>query len=131
MYYKIVYNKRGKLYSCNLHHRFEPNLLIQSWAVIYTIGEWVYPRQSATQLMCFEDLEQAKDFKGDAYNDLELYECEVLNPSDTGFWVPLITLPHFIDQDYDNFLRNNTRHKSCYKHGIFCDAIKLTKRIEK
>ena len=82
-YYKIVKNVKGILYSANYSGMKEYGLT--NYCVTYDVGQKTVPKIKHTKLFCFTDLQTAHDFKSmlkpDIDGVLEIYECEVENPS--------------------------------------------------
>lgn len=107
-------------------------------SVEYRIGEWVKPNVEGTDLMVFNTLQAAQDFRESCYYQ-RIFECEVKNPRKRGvfvFWndvkygkqlpqsiLNLISLKKrkkkYLDK-IDSALPNDT---------IFCSAVKLIKEI--
>lgn len=140
VYYKVVRQVSGKLYSA-LHI----NLNLYGMSVKYKVDNWVCPALDGSKLMVFSDFEEASQFSITRFRDL--YECEIINPQrkapfiesifSNNFRTNLLKLIEIKKKGKKYFgesanklgLLDNTGTKPVYKSVVFCDAVKLTKRI--
>lgn len=144
-YYKVVFhNLSGELVSVSLSDYVCFNDYVrQHLGIIYKINEWVKPKDLATNLMCFDDLNAAKTFMAELINEkythrLKIFECKVKNPREKGLYFRLYA-KYSIVNEYIQRIKELKLYKkkkyshlytTCpYKHTIFCSAIKLIKEV--
>lgn len=141
VYYKAVREHSGKLLSA-----LDDHLRYFGMSVEYKVGEFAYPALEHTKLMVFSDIEEAKEFAHDYFSNL--YECEIVNPQKKApfiasvfsgnFKTNLLRLieikkkgkKYFGENGRDLGLADGTDTRPCYNSVVFCDAVKLTKRID-
>ena len=141
VYYKVVRKVSNKLYSA-LHI----DLKSYGMSVEYKVDNWAYPALDGSKLMVFSDFEEAKNFSIAWFGDL--YECEIINPQRKAPFIDAVFLNSFkanllklieIKKKGKKYfgesasklgLLDGTDTKPGYKSVVFCDAIKLTKKVD-
>lgn len=122
MYYKVVYNYKEKLLP--LVHCFI--------GVEYKVNEWTKPIEG-THLICVDNINDAI-FWNKLYGG-EIWECEVIKTKKTPVFLKKSNA--FTDnvREFINKIIKLKRAKKKFTHllqkgdYVFCDAIKLTKRV--
>jgi hypothetical protein len=105
-------------------------------AVDYKLDEWVYPMKD-TQLMVFSDLDAARRWSTRGwstfiYCEFYIFECKIKKSKCAYFvytdryWIEKFLL----SQDKKSFLlHNNHLVDTPPNHTVFCDAVKLIKKV--
>lgn len=126
IYYKCLASNHSSLVVYNPEMR-----------VYYKQGEWVFPKLEGTKLMVFDSLINAKK---SALSPIYIYECEVINPRKIGFfirgiWNSSVMSPEVLIRLKMKKNKKKYIYEDDRKHipigTIFCDAVKLTKLIER
>lgn len=106
----------------------------------YKVGEFVFPK--INKMMVFSSKEDSFRFLRENEN-CKLFECEVINPSNSGFWVSVVLFNiyrHFMNDSFiphSEVLRSiicdnsiNRRKFGLPPEGtIFCEGVKLIKEM--
>ena len=83
IYYKVVFcdRKYNRYFSCMRVLKNDSRINFSNLIVEYKINEWVKPNIKETSLMCFDDLESAKDFidKADIHSAI-IFTCKIKQP---------------------------------------------------
>ena len=99
----------------------------------YSVGNWTYPNVKNTNLMVFDTLKQARDFKS-YYSDEKIFECEIKNPRKIGTLIRNGDFEEILEKilalkkakkKWTHLVKPNT-----FPEGtVFCSAVKLLKEV--
>ena len=133
-YYKVVSVLTDRYYSCYVN-------VFNELKVEYKIGEWVKPNIEKTDLMVFNDLEQAVRFSRSMYGLKKIFECKVKNPKNNGLIININRGEYitYVIECINRFI-NLKKKKKAYlnqisyrppfiKNTVFCSAVKLIKEV--
>lgn len=125
IYYKVVTHN---LQSCIINEKYL-NTDNKKYCVTYKEGEFVYPILKNSKLMVFNTFNDASYFIRNKYEDNFIYSCHILKPNyNYNYNIAVF----FTDDDF-SIHWTNTHHYYSHKAPtgtVFCDAVKLFKKIE-
>lgn len=145
-YYKVVFNSiSNELLSVSLSNYVCFNKYVREHlGISYKINEWVKPKDPATNLMCFDNLNSARTFIIDLIDikyehQLKIFECKVKNPRKNGLYFKLHSNYESIN-DYIQHIKelklykkkkySHLYRKCPYDNTVFCSAIKLIQEVK-
>lgn len=119
-YYKVVYEASS-------------GRLLSSWtadnifAVEYKLNEFVYPKVEGSKLFVFNHFSYALGYRECSPLCLTIYECEIINPS-----FGEVMSASSSSKDWMDFWRRINIYctRNCLPGTVFCDAVKLVKKID-
>ena len=139
-YYKVVTVSRHGLISYNTgndtfldHNKV---YLDNGHAIVYKIGEWVYPKIDGTNLFIFDNLENAKNLCHRSLTNNKIFKCQAKNVSNRGISTGKLGIE---TNTLKKMLKLKKRKKKflhlseierMYPGTLYCTAVKLIEEVK-
>lgn len=122
--YKVLFPASKKLYSLNRVNN-------TAGSVRYVIGKWTLPKYEKSKLFAFDSLKKAMSFSS-IWPESVVYEADAKISNERINFSSILYSYYSEEEDFRKFWRNGM---SCLdgreipNGTVFCNAIKITKRI--